>query len=68
MSNICRSISLDLDPICIILKGTPKNLRDITSTLLTNKSYSIFFLEKEYLDEGTDAFNVKLVKFDRSKN
>ena len=44
---------------------TPKNLRNITSTLLKNKSYSIFLLEKEYLDEGTDAFDVKLMKFDR---
>ena len=42
-----------------------KNLGDIISILLKNKSYSIFLLEKEYLDEGTDAFNVKLMKFDR---
>ena len=44
---------------------TLKNLRDITSTLLKNKSCSVFLSEKEYLGEGTDAFNVELMKFDR---
>ena len=42
-----------------------KNLGDITSIMLKNKSCSVFLLEKEYLDEGTDAFNVELMKFDR---
>ena len=65
MSTICRSISLDLGLIYIIYMVTPKNLGDITSTLPKNKSYSIFLLEKEYLGEGTDAFNVELMKFDR---
>ena len=54
MSSICRSISLDFDLINIILQGTPKNLGDITSTLLKNKSCSAFILEKEYLGEGID--------------
>ena len=44
---------------------TPKNLGDITSILLKNKSCLVFVLEKKYLGEGTDAFNVELMKFDR---
>ena len=65
MSSIYRSISLDTDPINIILLDNLKKSKNITSTLLKNKSYSAFFLEKEYLGEGTDAFNVELMKFDR---
>ena len=65
MSSICRPISLDSNPICIILKDILKNLRDITSTMLKNKNCLAFLLEKEYVGEGTDVFNVELMKFDR---
>ena len=65
MSTICRSISLDLGLIYIIYMVTPKNLGDITSTLLKNKNCSAFLLEREYLGEGIDVFNVELMKFDR---
>ena len=66
MSSICRPISLDLDPIYVLFyRITRKNLGDITFIMLKNKSCSEFLLEKEYLGEGTDAFNVKLIKFDR---
>ena len=66
MSNIYRQISLDLDLIYILFcRKISKDLEDITSTMLKNKSCSVFFLEKKYLGEGTDAFNVELMKFDR---
>ena len=65
MLSIYRSISLDPDLICIILSDILKNLGDITSTILKNKSCSVFLLEKEYLGEGADVFNVELIKFDR---
>ena len=32
---------------------------------IPNKSYSVFLSKKEYLGEGTDTFNMKLMKFDR---
>ena len=47
----------------LFCRVTLKNLRDITSILLKNKSCSAFLLEKKYLGERTDAFNVEFMKF-----
>ena len=69
MFGLCQAITDQLAWILILYvlfcRITPKNLGDITSILLKNKSYLVFFLEKEYLSEGTNAFNIELIKLDR---
>ena len=44
----------------VISLNTSRKLGVVTSTLLKNKSCSVFFLKKEFLSEGYDAFKIEL--------